>query len=184
MTEKEKMLKGEMYDAFETGLLEMRANCKRLCQKYNSLPIEDVEARNALMRELLGKTPENFEIMPNFWCDYGSNIEIGADFFANHDVVILDPAKVVFGDHVFVGPQCGFHTAIHPIDAVERRKGLEMAKPITVGNDVWFGAGVQVMPGVNIGDNVVIGGGSVVVKDIPSNSVAVGNPCRVIRSLI
>ena len=131
----------------------------------------------------MGSTPEQFAIVAPFWCDYGYNIEIGEHFFANHNTVILDCAKVRFGDHVFVAPNCGFYTAGHPIDAKTRNQGLEYAKPITVGDNVWIGGGVQVMPGVTIGDNVVIGGGSVVVKDIPSNSVAVGNPCRVIRTL-
>lgn len=111
------------------------------------------------------------------------NIEIGENFFANHNTVILDCAKVKFGNNVFVAPNCGFHTAGHPIDAERRNQGLEYAYPITVGDNVWIGAGVQVMPGVTIGSNVVIGGGSVVVKDIPSNVVAVGNPCRVVRPI-
>ena len=105
------------------------------------------------------------------------------NFYSNHKLVILDCAKVIFGDNVFVGPKCGFYTAGHPIDYERRNKGLEYAYPITVGSNVWFGGGVQVMPGVTIGDNVVIGAGSVVVKDIPSNCVAVGNPCKVIREI-
>ena len=118
-----------------------------------------------------------------FWCDYGYNIELGENFYSNHNLVILDCGKVTFGDNVFVAPDCGFHTAGHPIDYERRNQGLEYAYPITVGDNVWIGAGVQVMPGVNIGSNVVIGGGSVVVKDTPSNSVAVGNPCKVIRPI-
>lgn len=110
-------------------------------------------------------------------------IELGENFFSNHNLVILDCGKVTFGDNVFVAPDCGFYTAGHPIDYERRNQGLEYAYPITVGDNVWIGAGVQVMPGVNIGSNVVIGGGSVVVKDIPSNSVAVGNPCKVIRPI-
>ena len=106
---------------------------------------------------------------------------MGENFFANHNMVILDCAKVTFGDNVFIAPDCGFHTAGHPVDAKRRNAGLEYAYPITVGNDVWFGAGVQVMPGVTIGNDVVIGAGSIVVHDIPDHSVAVGNPCRVIR---
>jgi len=116
-----------------------------------------------------------------FWCDYGYNIEIGENFFANHNVVILDGGKVTFGDNVFIAPNCGFYTAGHPIDFERRNRGLEYAYPITVGNNVWIGAGVQVMPGVTIGDGAVIGGGSVVVKDIPPNAVAVGNPCKTVR---
>ena len=136
------------------------------------------------MRRLLGKTAgDSFTIVAPFWCDYGYNIEIGENFFANHNTVILDGAKVTFGNNVFVAPNCGFHTAGHPIDAERRNQGLEYAYPITVGDNVWIGAGVQVMPGVTIGSNVVIGGGSVVVKDIPSNVVAVGNPCRVVRPI-
>jgi len=184
MTEKEKMLAGEEYfPDTDEELLNLRRKCKQLCQKINQTPIENEEERNKLLRKLLGQTSEHFEILPEFWCDYGFNIKIGENFFANHGLVILDAAPVTFGDNVFIGPQCGFHTACHPIDAARRRMGIETAKPITVGSDVWFGAGVQVMPGVTIGSNTVIGGGSVVVKNIPSNCVAVGNPCRVVKEI-
>ena len=118
-----------------------------------------------------------------FWCDYGYNITFGENFFANHNLVILDCAKVTFGNNVFIGPNCGFYTAGHPIDFEQRNRGLEYAYPIKVGSNVWFGGGVQVMPGVSIGSNVVIGGGSIVTKDIPSNVIAVGNPCKVIREI-
>lgn len=135
------------------------------------------------MKELLGKMDDSTSIMQPFWCDYGYNIEVGRNFFVNHNCVILDGNKVVFGDNVFIAPNCGFYTAGHPIDAQQRNKGLEYAYPITVGNNVWIGAGVHVMPGVTIGSNVVIGGGSVVVHDIPDNVVAAGNPCSVIRPI-
>ena len=111
------------------------------------------------------------------------NIELGENFYANYNLVILDGAKVTFGDNVFVAPNCGFYTAGHPLDYERRNAGLEYAYPITVGDNVWIGGGVQVMPGVTIGSNVVIGGGSVVTKDIPDNCVAVGNPCKVIRPI-
>ena len=184
MTEKEKMKKQMLYDANnDVELLKERRIAKDLCYEYNQLRPSDEENQIKLIKSLLGNTKENFCIVAPFWCDYGYNIEIGENFFANHNTVILDGGKVKFGDNVFIAPNCGFYTAGHPIDSERRNEGLEYAYPITVGNNVWIGAGVQVMPDVTIGDNVVIGAGSVVVKDIPSNSVAVGNPCKVIRPI-
>lgn len=185
MTEKEKMQHQLLYDANnDKDLIEERKVAKDLCYEFNNLRPSDTAAQQKIMRRLLGKTVgDSFCIVAPFWCDYGYNIEIGENFFANHNTVILDGAKVKFGNNVFVAPNCGFHTAGHPIDAERRNRGLEYAYPITVGDNVWIGAGVQVMPGVTIGSNVVIGGGSVVVKDIPSNVVAVGNPCRVVRPI-
>lgn len=184
MTEKEKMLAQQMYDAnYDQELLAERTRAKDLCYDFNQLRPSDTENQKRILKQLLGKTDGDFCIVAPFWCDYGYNIEIGKEFFANHNLVILDGGKVTFGDHVFIAPNCGFHTAGHPIDAERRNQGLEYAYPITVGDNVWIGAGVQVMPGVTIGSDVVIGGGSVVVKDIPDHSVAVGNPCRVIRAI-
>ncbi len=184
MTEKEKMRAQMLYDAnYDQTLLEERDKAKDLCHQYNQLRPSDRSGQREVLKKLLGKTGENFILTAPFWCDYGYNIELGENFYANHNLVILDGAKVTFGDNVFIGPDCGFHTAGHPIDFERRNRGLEYAYPITVGDNVWIGAGVQVMPGVSIGSNVVIGGGSVVVKDIPSNCVAVGNPCHVLRPI-
>lgn len=173
-----------LYDAnYDQTLLEERDKAKDLCHQYNQLRPSDRASQQEVLKKLLGKTGENFTLTAPFWCDYGYNIELGENFYANHNLVILDGAKVTFGDNVFIGPDCGFHTAGHPIDFERRNRGLEYAYSITVGDNVWIGAGVQVMPGVTIGSNVVIGGGSVVVKDIPGNCVAVGNPCKVIRAI-
>ena len=184
MTEKEKMLKQMLYDAnYDEDLIRELTTAKELCYDYNQLRPSDEINQQAVMKKLLGKTHGVFTIIAPFWCDYGYNIEIGENFFANHNTVILDAAKVVFGDNVFIAPDCGVYTAGHPIDAERRNKGLEYAYPITVGSNVWIGAGVMVLPGVTIGSNVVIGAGSVVVKDIPDNCVALGNPCKVLRPI-
>ena len=184
MTEKEKMQQQMLYDAnYDTELIRERQVAKDLCYQFNQLRPSDETNQQQILSQLLGKKSDNCCILAPFWCDYGYNIEVGKNFFANHNTVILDGAKVTFGDNVFIAPNCGFYTAGHPINAERRNQGLEYAYPITVGDNVWIGAGVQVMPGVKIGSNVVIGGGSVVVKDIPDNVVAVGNPCHPIRPI-
>lgn len=183
-TEKDKMLAGKIYDAnYDQELVAARVDAKELCYDFNHARPSEEAKRQGIIRQLLGKTGNQFEITGPFYCDYGFNIEIGENFYSNHNLVILDGAKVTFGDNVFVAPDCGFYTAGHPLDADRRNKGLEYAKPITVGNNVWFGGGVKVMPGVTIGDGAVIGGGSVVTKDIPANMIAVGNPCKPIREI-
>lgn len=184
MTEKEKMLAGEIYDAnYNEELEKERLYAKDLCFEYNNIKPSNTEERNKIMKQILGKTGNFFRIEQPFMCDYGYNIEIGENFYANHNLIILDGNKVKFGDNVFIAPNCGFYTAGHPVDVERRNKGLEYAKPIEIGNNVWIGGNVIVLPGVKIGDNTVIGAGSVVNKDIPANVVAVGNPCRVIKQI-
>lgn len=184
MTEKEKCRLQMLYDAnYNQELIDERARCRQRCWAYNQIQPDDMAGQRKAMQAILGSTKGEFQVMAPFWCDYGYNIHVGENFFANYNTVILDAGKVTFGNDVFIAPDCCFTTAGHPIDYPRRNAGLEYAYPITVGDNVWFGAGVKVMPGVTIGSNVVIGGGSVVVKDIPANSVAVGNPCRVIRPI-
>lgn len=183
MTEKEKLAAGMLYNGGDKTLTDERTYAKMMCTEYNNCAYNDFEKKSKILQNLLGKIGENIWIEPIFFCDYGYNIQTGKNFYANHNCVILDCAKVTFGDNVFIAPNCGFYIAGHPIDYKTRNSGLEFAHPITVGNNVWIGGNVCVMPGVNIGDNVVIGGGSVVVKDIPSGVVAVGNPCRPIREI-
>lgn len=183
MTEKEKQQAGELYNGNDMELFTERNNAKKLCMEYNATVYNDFKKKSRLLDRLLALRGENTWIEPNFFCDYGYNIIIGDNFYANHNCVILDCAEVVFGDNVYIGPNCGFYTAGHPLDYETRNKGLEFAKPIKIGSNVWIGGNVCVMPGVTIGDNVVIGGGSVVTKDIPSGVVAVGNPCKEIKKI-
>ena len=182
--ELEKMMSGDLYDATNnTTLLDLLTQTQELCHDYNLLRPSQTAERDALMRRILGKTGQRFKILSPFWCDYGFNIEVGENFFANFNLVILDEARVTFGDNVFIAPNCAFYTAGHPLDVAQRNAGLEYSLPIRVGNNVWIGGNVCVMPGVTIGDNTVIGAGSVVVHDIPAGVLAAGNPCRVIRRL-
>lgn len=157
--------------------------CKDKCWKYNQLSPNDRTGQQAILEELIGKMGKEAVFTPPFWCDYGYNITVGDYFYANHNLVIQDGAKVTFGDNVFIGPNCCFTTAEHPTDPEQRKSGLEIAKPVTVGSNVWIGAGSTVLAGVTVGDNTVIGAGSVVTKSIPANVVAVGVPCRVLREI-
>lgn len=181
-TEKNKMLLGEMYDANDVELSKERLECKLKCFAYNQLSPAESGMRLQILGELLGRCKQ-IVVEPSFWCDYGYNINVGDNFYANHNLVILDCAKVTFGDNVFIGPNCSFYTAGHPLDVEARNNGDEYALPITIGNNVWFGGSVTVLPGITIGDNTTIGAGSVVTKDIPANVVAVGNPCKVLRKI-
>ena len=183
MNEKEKMLKGLYYNPENAILKSDRKNCKMLCYKHNQLSPENLDERKELLKQILGSTKNNFLIEQPFICDYGYNIKIGENFYSNHNITILDCHRVKFGDNVFIGPNCSFYCALHPIDIKSRNEGLEYAKPITVGNNVWFGGNVVVLAGVTIGNGAVIGAGSVVTKDVPENVVVAGNPATVIKEI-
>lgn len=184
MTEKEKRDAGLLYDAnYDPGVLADLMACKDKCFACNQIPPSHMEERRAAFRTIFKHTGNNFWIQPPFWCDFGYNITLGERFYANHNCTILDGAAVTFGNDVFIAPNCCFATAGHPLDAEQRNRGLEYAYPITVGDNVWIGAGVTVLPGVTIGSGTMIGAGSLVNRDIPAGVLAAGNPCRVIRSL-
>ena len=184
MTEKEKQQAGMLYDAnHDPEVLEELHRCEQECFEINQIPPNNREERIRRLKKLFGKTGDGFIVVAPFFCDYGYNIKVGDHFFANAYCVILDEAEVTFGDNVFIAPSCSFYTAGHPLDVKQRNKGLEYAKPIHVGDNVWIGGNVTVCPGVTIGSNVTIGAGSVVTHDIPDNVLAAGNPCKVIRKL-
>ena len=175
---------GLLYDAnYDEELLREREACADITYELNMLRPSQGARRREIISRLFGRVGENFTVVSPFFCDYGYNIEVGENFFMNMNCVILDGARVSFGDNVFVAPNCGFYTAGHPLDVERRNKGLEYAYPITVGDNVWIGAGVSVLPGVSIGANTVIGAGSVVTRDIPAGVLACGNPCRVVRPI-
>lgn len=184
MTEKEKAYKGLLYNPnHDKELLDAQDEAKRVLYGYNNLPPWEKEKRLEILKKFLGKVGENPIIHSPFHCDYGYNIEIGNDFFANMNLIILDGAKVTIGNNVYIAPNVGIYTAGHPFDVKQRNEGLEYAYPVTIGNNVWIGAQVAILPGVTIGNNSVIGAGSIVSRDIPSGVLAVGNPCRVIREI-
>ena len=184
MKEREKAQQGYLYDAnYDKEIVEERTRCADLCYEFNLCRPSDTAKQQELLNRMLGSIKGNPVITAPFYCDYGFNITIGENFYTNHNVTILDGAKVTFGDNVFIAPNCVFSTAGHAIDSEQRAKGLEIARPITVGNNVWIGANVSVLPGVTIGSSSIIGAGSVVNKDIPEGVIAAGNPCRVIRKI-
>ncbi len=182
-TEYEKMISGELYDATCADLAEKRYICREILQEYNSAKPREDEKRKLLLNKLTAKTLQNVYIQPPFYCDYGINMELGENVFMNFNCTILDCAKVKIGKNTLFGPNVQLYTPLHPLDPTERATWKEYAKSITIGENCWFGGGVIVLAGVTIGDNVVVGAGSVVTKDIPSNSLAVGNPAKVIREL-
>lgn len=181
MNQKERMLSGLPYKAWLDGLADEKMNNKRRIYRYNQLPPDQEEEIDSLIREILGKCGKDVHIETPFHCDYGLNIEIGDNFFSNYNLTILDVGKVIIGDNVMFAPNVSIYTAGHPIHPDSRNSGYEYGISITIGDNVWIGGNCVINPGVHIGNNVVIGSGSVVTKDIPDNSIAVGNPCKVIR---
>lgn len=181
MTEKEKMLSGLVYDANDPELLNELNQCKDKLQEYNNLRPSDLKSKLQLLQTILGSCDENVFINQPFYCDYGKHIRVGKRFFANFHFTVLDGAYVTIGDDAFIGPNVSIYTACHSTNPTERNTRQEWAKPVSIGNNCWIGGSVTILPGVTIGDNCTIGAGSVVTHDIPSNSIAVGNPCRVIK---
>ncbi len=181
MTEKEKMLAGELYDAGDTVLSKEHAEAQRLCLELNE-PLTD-EERKKVAKTLLGKCGENVVLTQGFYCDYGKNIEVGENFYVNYGVCILDVCKVKIGKNCLIAPQVGIYTAAHPIDEKTRISGLEYGKPVTIGDNCWIGGHAVINPGVTLGDNVIVGSGAVVTKSFPSNVIIAGNPAKIIRKL-
>lgn len=182
-SEKQKMLSQKPYIASDPELSKERMLAQKTCFEINSLSPEFVEKRNQLLKNLLGSVKDNFYVEPPFHCDYGYNISIGEKFYSNYNLIILDCGKVSIGDNVMLAPNVSIYTAGHPIDAEMRNKEWEYAIPVKIGNNVWIGGNTVINPGISIGDNTVIGSGSVLTKDIPSNVIAAGNPCKVIRKI-
>lgn len=183
MNQKERMLAGLPYKAWLDSLEEERELCKQKVYEFNLLPPKERSRIPALLKELLGKTGDSLWVEPPFHCDYGWNIEVGENFFANDNLTILDVGKVTIGKNVMIAPNVSIYTAGHPVHPDSRNSGYEYGIPITIGDNVWIGGSVVILPGVTIGNNAVIGAGSVVTKDIPDNAIAAGSPCKVIRTI-
>ena len=183
MTERERMLSGQLYDAGDETLTAARGRAKRLTWRYHQLDPTEWDSRTQILQELLGHLGEDSWIEPPFRCDYGTQISIGDHFFANYDCIFLDVAPITIGNRVMFGPRVCLYTAGHPLDAATRNTGLEFGKPIAIGDDVWLGGNVVVLPGVTIGAGTVVAAGSVVRRDLPPHVLAAGNPCQVLRSI-
>ena len=183
-TEKQKMIDGEMYSAWDPELIADRRNARQLTRLINNTLETESEKRGDLLKQLFGSTGAELFVEPDFRCDYGYNIHVGENFYANFNCVILDVCEVCIGDNCFMAPGVHIYTATHPLDPYERNSGVEYGKPVTIGNNVWLGGGSIINPGVTIGNNVVIASGTVVTKNIPDNVVAGGNPVRIIKPVI
>ncbi len=182
-TEWAKMLNGEIYDAVHPEFLRRLETMRQKIWKFNNLNPSKTDELTALFRSIVEDCGENFHINQPFRCDYGCNIHIGNNFFANFNLTILDEARVTIGDNVFIGPNVSIYTACHPIDPATRNTGVEWAEAVTIGHNVWIGGDATILPGVTIGDNCVVGAGSVVTKDVAANTVVAGNPARLIKHI-
>jgi maltose O-acetyltransferase len=182
-TEKEKMLQGEFYNPGDPELVNERLNARRLTRLYNQTPETEGNQRTELLKELFGSTGNNLFIEPAFRCDYGYNIHVGENFYANFDCVFLDVCEIRIGDNCLIAPGVHIYTATHPLNPNERVSGAEYGKPVSIGHNVWIGGRAVINPGVKIGNNVVIASGAVVTKDVPDNVLAGGNPAKLIRQI-
>jgi maltose O-acetyltransferase len=182
-SEKEKMLNGELYDAEDPELVAERERARELLRAYNATTEAESDRRDALLADLFGSVGESTHVEPPFRCDYGYNIHVGANFYANFDCAFLDVREIRFGENCFLGPGVHAYAATHPIDAAERVNGPEYGKPVTVGDDVWIGGRAVLNPGVTVGDRAVIGAGAVVTEDVPADVVVQGNPAEVVKRL-
>lgn len=177
------MLAGKMYNPSDSELVKLRKIARQKTEKFNHTAYEDNQERVRIIKSLFGSTGQNIYIEPSFRCDYGHNIHVGDNFYANFDCVILDVAEVRFGTHCLLAPQVGIYTATHPLAPAERNSGLELAKPITIGDNCWIGGHATINPGVHLGDNVVVASGAVVTKSFGDNVVIGGNPASVIKQI-
>ena len=182
-TEKEKMLNGELYNPGDEELVKERRNARRLTRIFNHTIETEEEKRTDLLKKLFGKTGEKINIEPEFRCDYGYNIHVGENFFANFDCTFLDVCEIRIGDNCLIAPGVHIYTATHPLDPVERIRGTEYGKPVSIGDNVWIGGRAVINPGIQIGSNVVIASGAIVTKDVPDNVVIGGNPARIIKTI-
>jgi acetyltransferase-like isoleucine patch superfamily enzyme len=183
MNHKERMMAGLPYKAWMDGLPEEQMENKKRIYEYNLCPPDQTEKIDRLIRAILGKAGKNISFLAPFHCDYGKNIDVGNNFYANYNCIILDVGPVIIGDNVMFGPNVSLLTAGHPVHPESRNSGYEYGLGITIGNNVWIGGNTVVNPGITIGNNAVIGSGSVVTKDIPDDVVAVGNPCKILREI-